>query len=132
MANSQHFEHQQALITALYNHCKDTLPFSSDQASETDQAFIEQLKQLTESEKGDDDYTFRGQHLITQIIANYPHITPEVSRDLMWLLGGDCLHFMSDEEIELYQKIEEHIYEEHNQGKELTFNEAKTTIFKLH
>lgn len=132
MGNSKHFEHHQLLITALYNSCKGSLPFNSDQASETDQTFIQQLQELSESKQADNDYNFKGQHLITQIVGNYPHITPDVNRDLLWFFGGDCLHFMTDEEINLYQQIDEHIYQAESQGEELSFNDAKTKIFQLH
>ena len=54
---------------------------------------------------------YLGQDLMCQVIQRYPQIVHLVPRDLLWFLAGDCLHFMPDEEIELYQALEERRYE---------------------
>ncbi|WP_313048994.1 PA2817 family protein [Pseudomonas soli] len=53
---------------------------------------------------------YLGQDLICQVIQRYPQIAHLVSRDLLWFFGGDCLHFMPDEELDLYQELEERRY----------------------
>ena len=50
---------------------------------------------------------YLGQDLVSQIFQRYPQIAHLVPRDLLWFFGGDCLHFMPDEEIEMYQALEE-------------------------
>ncbi len=50
---------------------------------------------------------FETQQLISNFVGNFPQLTPLISRDLLWLLGGDCLHWMPDEEVELYQQLDE-------------------------
>lgn len=50
---------------------------------------------------------FEAQQLISNFIGNFPQLTPMVSRDLLWLLGGDCLHWMPEDEVELYQQLDE-------------------------
>ena len=127
-----HLQHHQTLILALYDFCKASLPFISDQASETDQEFINKLEQLSKSTQLTDDFIQTGQHLISQIIGSYSHITPNVSRDLLWFFAGDCLHFMSDEEISRYQQVDELFFEAQDQGKDLNYSQAKATIFQLH
>ncbi|MCL6416888.1 hypothetical protein MIB92_14600 [Aestuariirhabdus sp. Z084] len=62
---------------------------------------------LPDLEQRDEEALYAAQQLISQLIANFPQLTPLVSRDLLWLLGGDCLHWMPDAEVEQYQQLEE-------------------------
>uniref|UniRef100_UPI003C739539 PA2817 family protein n=1 Tax=Pseudomonas veronii TaxID=76761 RepID=UPI003C739539 len=50
---------------------------------------------------------YLGQDMMSQVILRYPQIAHLVPRDLLWFFGGDCLHFMPDEELDLYQALEE-------------------------
>jgi hypothetical protein len=34
-------------------------------------------------------------------------MTPLFPRDVLYLLGGECLHYMPDEEISAYQELDE-------------------------
>jgi len=54
---------------------------------------------------------YLGQDLMCQVIQRYPQIAHLVPRDLLWFFGGDCLHFMPDEELHVYQQLEERRYE---------------------
>ncbi|AGE25181.1 hypothetical protein H045_05535 [Pseudomonas poae RE*1-1-14] len=54
---------------------------------------------------------YLGQDLMSQVILRYPQIAHLVPRDLLWFFGGDCLHFMPDEELDLYQALEERRHE---------------------
>lgn len=71
---------------------------------------ITELSEYSETAMGD------GQEIIVQIFHRYPQIAHLIPRDLMWFFGGDCLHYMPDEEIALYQELEERrfIAEEQN------------------
>ncbi|MFT0865737.1 PA2817 family protein [Pseudomonas sp. CAM1A] len=60
---------------------------------------------------------YLGQDLICQVIQRYPQIAHLVPRDLLWFFGGDCLHFMPDEELALYQELEERRYLAEQQGE---------------
>jgi len=62
---------------------------------------IEQLMQRTDSAYMD------GQDWLMNILTHHPQLTPAVDRDLLWFFGGECLHFMSDDEIDLFQKLDE-------------------------
>jgi hypothetical protein len=86
------------------------------------------LKSLSESTAINDQTQALGQSILTRIIANYPHITPAINRDLFWFYGGDCLHFMGDDEIVLYQQIDELLHEQPG----LDYQQAKTRAFQLH
>ncbi|WP_281647511.1 PA2817 family protein [Parendozoicomonas sp. Alg238-R29] len=53
-----------------------------------------------------------GQNWLFSFIGNHPQLTPVVPRDLLWFFGGDCLHFLTDEEISRFQQIEDRVAEE--------------------
>lgn len=127
-STNNHFLHHQALLQSLYQHCRQQLPFSSEQASDTDREFLAALQQLAEAGQHSDSYNHRGQLLIGRIVANYPHITPAVNRDLFWYFGGDCLHFMADQEIALYQQLDQRLFDDDS----LEFAEIKAKVFQLH
>ncbi len=126
------FEYHQTLVKELASYCAKQLPFSSEHASETDKEFIETLTLVATTSKANEDYFFAGQNLIARVVANYSHITPLIHRDLFWYFGGDCLHFMSDEEMNLYNEIDEMIYDSEKQGLDADYAEAKARVFKLH
>ncbi len=54
---------------------------------------------------------YLGQDLMCQVIHRYPQIAHLVPRDLLWFFGGDCLHFMPDDEITLFQALDERRFE---------------------
>lgn len=69
---------------------------------------LHQLQQLIEQleERTDSAYA-AGQDWLMGILVHQPQLTPVIDRDLLWFFGGECLHFMSDEEIDLFQKLDE-------------------------
>ncbi|CAM3631214.1 PA2817 family protein [Parendozoicomonas haliclonae] len=64
------------------------------------------------------------QNWFFSFIGNHPQLTPIVPRDLLWFLGGDCLHFLSDEEIDQFQKVEDKMADDN-----LSWSDAKRQIF---
>jgi len=127
-----HFNYHQQLLIELYKYCLGQLPFSSEHASDVDREFIEDLHLLTEAKQADEDYQHRGQAIISRIIGHYPHLTPNINRDLLWFFGGDCLHYMGDDEVERYQQLDELLYESQSRGDEVDYASAKAKIFQLH
>lgn len=71
---------------------------------------LEALETLQDTQLGQQDIAQSGQWLINTIIGQYPHITPFVPRDLLWYFGGDCMHFLGDEEISHFQAVDEALY----------------------
>lgn len=126
--NSDYLQHHQALLDALYDYCLTQLPFSSEQASDVDRDFMTAFKVLCQSDSTDMDYSFNGQSIISRIVGHYQHITPFVSRDLFWYFGGDCLHYMTDDETALYQQLDEMLYEQ----ADISYSEAKASVFQMH
>lgn len=74
---------------------------------EEHQGFIERYDEMAARLQQGDDDRYDGQELISQVFQRYPQIAHQVPRDLLWFFGGECLHFMPDEEIAGYQLLEE-------------------------
>lgn len=71
---------------------------------------------------------YLGQDLMSQVILRYPQIAHLVPRDLLWFFGGDCLHFMPDEELDLYQSLEERRYEAEQNDEPFDWNQEKQLL----
>jgi len=71
---------------------------------------------------------YLGQDLMCQIIQRYPQIAHLVPRDLLWFFGGDCLHYMPDEEIDLYQALEERRFEAEENEEPFDWNQEKQLL----
>ena len=127
-ASNVYFNHHLQLLTDLCQVCLEQAPFNQPQASDTDKEIIEGLKSLSTAPAFNDEFQYLGQSVLTRIIANYPHITASISRDLLWFFAGDCLHFMGDDEITLYQQIDELL----NEQPAMDYADAKASVFQLH
>ncbi|ANI04780.1 dehydrogenase [Pseudomonas putida SJTE-1] len=73
---------------------------------------------------------YLGQDLICQVIQRYPQIAHLVPRDLLWFFGGDCLHFMPDEELQLYQNLEDLRYEAERDGQRFDWHAQKQALLE--
>lgn len=73
---------------------------------------------------------YLGQDLICQVIQRYPQIAHLVPRDLLWFFGGDCLHFMPDEELQLYQNLEDLRYEAERDGLRFDWHAQKQALLE--
>lgn len=71
---------------------------------------------------------YLGQDLICQVIQRYPQIAHLVPRDLLWFFGGDCLHFMPDEELDMYQQLEELRYAAEQNGEAFDWHQQKQLL----
>lgn len=129
------YHHQ--LIEELYAFCVKSTPFSNTQdvdadSREDNQQFLSALHDLASNQHWDDEHIHQGQQCISRIVSHYPHITPYVPRDLFWFFGGDCLHFMPDEEIQLFQQLEDQRFAIESTGENVNYPQLRAEVFKLH
>lgn len=130
-------QYHRKLINHLCNHIKTTPPFNvvsnveqeasdsaiaesegvikqsslnGDEHADLQETMVEKMRILENSGSSHQDLAEAGQWLISTIVSAYPHITPYISRDLFWYFGGDCLHFLGDEEIGHFQAIDEAMF----------------------
>jgi hypothetical protein len=71
---------------------------------------------------------YLGQDILTQVITRYPQIAHLIPRDLLWFFAGDCLHYLADEEIDLYQALEERRYEAEQNDEPFDWNQEKQLL----
>lgn len=72
-----------------------------------------------------------GPALISRLFTTYPDFAPLVPRELLWFFGGDCLHYMPDEEIEQFQRLENLRHEAAARGDTLDLRDARAKLLNL-
>lgn len=80
--------------------------------------------------KGEDDLYVRAPALVERLFTTYPDFAPTFPRELLWFLGGQCLHYMPDDEISLYQQLDDMRDTAQNNGKVLDFQAARAKLMK--
>jgi len=60
-----------------------------------------------------------------QVIERYPQIAHLVPRDLLWYFGGACFNFLSDEELDMYEALEERRHEAEQNDEPFDWNQEK-------
>jgi hypothetical protein len=98
----------------------------------TSENIEQQVEQLLEALNNDQDYAFIGQDLISHIFTMHPNIAHIIPRDLIWLLGGPCLHYMSDEELDKYNELDQKRFQADQDGEEFDWVQQKSAVFKMH
>jgi hypothetical protein len=72
-----------------------------------------------------------GPGLVSRLFTTYPDFAPSFPRDLLWFFGGDCLHFMPDPEIAVYQQLDDMRVEACERGETLDLRAARSSLLGL-
>ncbi|RLQ20209.1 hypothetical protein DWB85_18910 [Seongchinamella sediminis] len=72
-----------------------------------------------------------GPQLVSRLFTTYPDFAPAFPRDLLWFFGGECLHYMPDEEINAYQRLDEMRLAAASRGETLNMREARASLMGL-
>ena len=91
--------------------------------------FLERFDEMVADLRESSDDPYVGQDIISQVFQRYPQIAHLVPRDLLWFFGGDCLHYMPDDEIEKYQELEERRYQALENGEDFDWNHEIQLMF---
>ena len=118
------------LIVTFIEHTKEQAPFCLENCSQEDQEFFAELTELSNS--GGVHLLMQGQRVFCKIVASYPHLMPLVPRDLLWFFGGDCLHYMPDEEIRIFQQLDELRQIAKEANEEFSYENARLKTMGLH
>ena len=107
----------------------------SDQEYNQENTILQQLGQLIESLKDSsaqqyDSAVFEGQQWFYRFLTHNPELAPAIHRDLLWFFGGECLHFMPDEEIEKYQMLDDAMAEAMLRNVPFNYTLSREQIFK--
>ncbi|MGX5219219.1 MULTISPECIES: PA2817 family protein [Pseudomonas] len=125
---SSHLDHHLALLTQLRGILV-ALGEAEQVLDDSHALFIERYDELIALLPVDTESSlYLGQDLISQIFHRYPQIAHLVPRDLLWFFGGDCLHFMPDEEIEMFQTLDERRFEAMENDQPFDWNQEKRLL----
>ena len=91
--------------------------------------FIERFDEMKSALPVDPiDSQYLGQDIMCQVIERYPQIAHLVPRDLLWFFGGACFNFLSDEELDMYEALEERRYEAEQNDEPFDWNQEKQLL----
>jgi hypothetical protein len=127
MNDEQYLRYNRQLLSTLAEKLGpqgDNLP-----AEDPLRELLRGLQQLADGSA--DPYT-EGPALIHRLFTTYPQLAPAIPRDLLWFLGGDCLHFMPDEEIALHQALDDLRQDAAARGDTLDLENARERLLKSH
>lgn len=128
MNDAQYLQHNQALVTGLAQR----LRAYADDLVEEDDPFLGLCSALQKIAQNPGLLHEEAPALIQRLFTTYPELAPEIPRDLLWFLGGDCLHYMPDEEIALHQSLDELREEAASNGQVLDYTAARARLANKH
>ena len=118
-------------------HCCDLLSAFSQRLSEqvsnlpANEALGELAHAITALAPGAPNFYDNGALLVSRLFTTYPELAPSVPRQLLWFFGGDCLHFMADEEISQFQELDDMRCDAATRGELLDLREARAKLMNL-
>lgn len=119
------------LLNAFIAQIKSLPPFNLEEANEEDTEFLAALDELANQPQSF-HWLDKGQTLICRIVSAYPHLMPLLYRDLLWFFGGDCLHYMPDEEINLFQQLDELRENAKKEQQIFDYKETRAKLMGMH
>lgn len=121
------------LLKLGFNNLIKQDPFTRDDADTVDIEFLEQFAELVRTFEAHEATAYdEGPYLMARLVRAYPQLVPLVARDLFWLFGGECLHFMPDEEISRFQQLDEMRAEAETSGQPFDYLAARARVFNQH
>jgi hypothetical protein len=122
--DTQYLDYHRQLITLMRLNLAKLTADNTELSEGLPDDLTARLDELHNAATLDDSFYDNGQLLICRIIGGFPQLTPQIPRQLLWFFGGDCLHYMPDEEIELYQQLDELRAQANGNGEDFDFDEA--------
>lgn len=127
MTNSHAFHLN--LLKIAYNNLSQQADFKDDQVDPVNIEYLNRFAQLVEAfEQHKPEAYDEGQDLMVRLVRTYPQYVHLVARDLFWRFGGECLHFMSDEEIGQFQQLDEALAEAEAQQHEVDYLQLRQAV----
>ncbi|MBP0048963.1 hypothetical protein H9C73_09450 [Marinobacterium sp. AK62] len=117
------------LLKIAYNNLMQQDDFKGEDTDPVNLEFLDLFAELVAAYESHDTGAFDlGQDLLVRLVRAYPQYVHLVARDLFWLFGGECLHFMSDEEIEQFQRLDEALAEADSSDNEVDYMQLRQAI----
>ena len=118
-------------------HCRELLADFAGDLTERTRHLPEEdpLRELAAAFQGAEaegaDLQTQGGALAVRLFTTYPDLAPLLPRQLLWFFGGDCLHYMPDEEIRQFQELDESRLAAADRGECLDLREARAKLLNL-
>jgi len=119
------------LLKLGYNNLIKQPPFDMSEesySSEADELLALFQETITLYQEHSNEAFDLGQALMTRLVRNYPQLTQLLARDLLWLFGGDCIHYLNDDEIEQFQALDEARYAKEGQNEAFDYLELRNAM----
>jgi hypothetical protein len=129
--DQEYYTYHLELLAAFSAQIQQLPPFNAENPNEDDQEFLVALADL-QQQRQDIHFLEHGQILMCRIVGSYPHLMPFLYRDLLWFFGGDCLHYMPDEEIAVFQRLDEQREDAKQQHIPFNYKEARAKSMGMH
>jgi len=129
--DQEYYTYHLELLSAFSAQIQQLPPFNEESPNADDQEFLAALAQLQQQPQGP-NFLEQGQVLMCRVVGAYSHLMPLLYRDLLWFFGGDCLHFMPDEEIAIFQQLDEQREEAKQQQVPFSYKEARAKLMGMH
>jgi len=121
------------LLKQTYNELLSHYPFNAKDLMPQQQEYLDDFVALIDiCQNMGESYIEKGQNFCSTWIRAYPELTPVLPRDLLWFFGGDCLHYMPDEEIDQFQHLDEMRYAADSANIDFDYPSERAKLFKLH
>lgn len=125
-------EYYRQLVTQLQQQCLAIVPNHPGHTEESNQQLLDDLQAVLADFGHGPDYIELAGQILQRIISHYPDITPVMHRDLLWFCGGQCLHYLGDEEMDRYQLLEDRYFEKAAAEPNTRYRDLRAQIFGLH
>lgn len=120
------------LLKQTYNQLLSHYPFNESELLPQQQEFLDEYLDLIEMcQNQTQGYVEKGQNFCANWIRGYADLAPLLPRDLLWFFGGDCLHYMPDEEINQFQQLDEMRYAASSNNLEFDYPAERAKLFNL-
>lgn len=119
------------LLKIAYNNLIQQPDFKSEEIDQAESEFLDLFTALIDDFEQHQPHAYDdGQTLLIRLVRAYPQFVPLLGRDLFWLFGGECLHFMSDEEISQFQQLEETVADLESSNTEVDYLALRQNFFE--
>ncbi|MFT6101575.1 MAG: hypothetical protein ACJATV_000005 [Granulosicoccus sp.] len=130
---TQYLKHHVDLLQQFKTASEKLPPFiQTKENNEDDVEWLGALDQLCNMNDHNEELNRQGQRLVLRVVSTYSHLMSLLSRDLLWFFGGDCLHYMPDEEIDFFQQLDELRFSAEAAGHSFDYAAAKEHLVKTH
>jgi len=72
-----------------------------------------------------------GPPLVARLFDTHTEFAPTFPRQLLWFFGGDCLHYMADDEIAQCQQLDELRLAAARRGETFDWNASRAKLLNL-